>query len=198
MRPLIINIIILAFCFNLSAKEYHVAKSGNDKNPGTVASPFLTIQAAANVAQAGDIITVHEGVYREWIKPPRGGTSNNNRIVYRAAENEKVEIKGSEIIKNWEKFSGTVWKATIPNSFFSDYNPYKDLIHGDWFNDLGRIHHTGEVYLNGKSLWEKEILEKVLHPEPAKDNWDPEGSTYTWFCESDECKYLYLRQFSRS
>jgi hypothetical protein len=65
-------------------------------------------------------------------------------------------------------------------------------VYGDWFNNLGRIHHTGEVYLNGKSLWEMEILEKVLHPKPVSDNWDPEGSTYTWFCESDlENTYIY-------
>ena len=100
-------------------------------------------------------------------------------------------IKGSEIIKNWVKFTGTVWKATIPDSLFGLYNPYKDLIHGDWFVDKGRIHHTGEVYMNGKSLWEMEILEKVLHPNPAKDAPDAEGSVYTWFCESDE-EYTYI------
>ncbi len=186
---LIIMMIIMIPC---SAKEYHVAKTGNDNNSGTSESPFLTIKAAADIAQPGDIITVHEGVYREWIKPPRGGETDEKRIIYQSAEGEKVEIKGSEIIKDWEKFSGTVWKATISNSFFGDYNPYKDLIHGDWFNPLGRIHHTGEVYLNGKSLWEKEMLEKVLHPKPATDKWDPEGSTFTWFCESDdENTYIY-------
>ncbi len=186
---LMVMMIIMIPC---SAKEYHVAKTGNDNNSGTSESPFLTIKAAADIAQPGDIITVHEGVYREWIKPPRGGETDEKRIIYQSAEGEKVEIKGSEIIKDWEKFSGTVWKATISNSFFGDYNPYKDLIHGDWFNPLGRIHHTGEVYLNGKSLWEKEMLEKVLHPKPATDKWDPEGSTFTWFCESDdENTYIY-------
>jgi hypothetical protein len=184
MKRLQLLLLAAIVSLTVSAKEFHISKSGNDKNSGSSETPFLTIRAAANVAQPGDIITVHEGVYREWIKPPRGGESDEKRIVYRAAPGEKVEIKGSEIVKNWEKFSGTVWKTIIPNSFFGDYNPYQDKIHGDWFNDLGRIHHTGEVYLNGKSLWEMEILEKVLHPKPAKENWDPEGSTYTWYCES--------------
>ncbi|MCC5928993.1 MAG: right-handed parallel beta-helix repeat-containing protein [Cyclobacteriaceae bacterium] len=170
----------------LTAKEYHVAKTGNDKNPGTSESPFLTIQAAANIAQAGDIITVYEGVYRERITPPRGGESETKRIIYRTAEGEKVNIKGSEIIKNWEKFVGTVWKVVIPNSFFGDYNPYKDLIQGDWFNAMGRVHHTGEVYLNGKSLWEAAVLEDVFNPKQNTDRFDPEGSTYTWYCESNE------------
>ena len=170
----------------LTAKEYHVTKTGNDKNPGTLVSPFLTIQAAADLAQPGDIITVHKGIYRERITPPRGGESETKRIIYRAAEGEKVNIKGSEIIKNWEKFVGTVWKVVIPNSFFGDYNPYKDLIHGDWFNAMRRNHHTGEVYLNGKSFWEAAVLEEVINPKQKTDRFDPEGSTYTWYCESNE------------
>ena len=169
-----------------SAKEYHVAKNGNDSNSGAVNVPLLTIQAAATLAQPGDEIVVHAGVYRERITPPRGGTSNEKRIVYRAARGENVEIKGSEIVKNWEQLAGNVWKVTIPNSFFGDYNPYKDIINGDWFNDLGRAHHTGDVYLNGKSMWEMALLENVLNPKPQKNKHAPEGSTYTWLCESDD------------
>ena len=192
MKQIYIILIALILSFTISANEYHVAKTGNDKNSGTLNAPFLTIQAAANFAQAGDIITVHKGVYRERITPPRGGESDSKRIVYQAAKGEKVEIKGSEVIDNWMKFSGTVWKATVPNSLFGDYNPYKDIIRGDWFKDKGRPHHTGEVFLNGKSLWEMELLEKVLNPEPVKDNCDPKGSTYTWFCESDKKNtYIY-------
>uniref|UniRef100_UPI003216A134 NosD domain-containing protein n=1 Tax=uncultured Draconibacterium sp. TaxID=1573823 RepID=UPI003216A134 len=176
----------------ISAKEYHVAKTGIDSNPGSEDAPCLTIQKAANIALPGDIITVHEGVYRERINPLRGGESDVVRITYQAAKGEKVEIKGSEVISFWTKFKGTTWKAVIPNSFFANYNPFKDLVKGDWFNNKGRIHHTGEVYLNGKSMWEMEILEKVLHPKTVKDNFDPEGSTYTWYCESDETNtYIY-------
>lgn len=187
-----LTLLLLIASIAISAKEYHVAKTGNDSNPGSSDAPFLTIQKASDVAEAGDIITVHAGVYRERITPPRGGNSNESRIVYRAAEGEKVEIKGSEEIKTWKQFKGDVWKVTIPNSFFKEYNPFIDLVKGDWFNNKGRIHHTGEVYLNGKSLWEMEILEKVLNPKPVKDNFDPEGSTYTWYCESDKTNtYIY-------
>jgi len=170
---------------SISAKEYHVAKTGNDQNPGSEIAPFLTIQAAANVAQPGDVITVHEGIYRERITPPRGGDSDSRRITYQAAEGEKVEIKGSEVIKDWKQVKGNVWKVTLLNSFFGNYNPYKDAITGDWFNDHGRIHHTGEVYLKGKSLWEMDSLEKVLNPVAIAEAFDPEGSTFTWYCESD-------------
>jgi hypothetical protein len=192
MKPVLFLIFLVLVEFHLFAKEFHVAKTGNDSNPGTAENPFLTIQAAADVARPGDVITVHEGVYREWVKPPRGGNSDTERIIYQAAKGEKVKIKGSEIITGWEKITGTVWRVSIPNSFFGDYNPYKDLINGDWFNPLARVHHTGEVYLNGKSLWEMALLEDVLHPKPKTDRFDPEGSTYTWFCESnDENTFIY-------
>ena len=113
MKRLELLLTSLIISITISAKEYHVAKSGNDKNPGSAEAPLLTIQAAANIAQPGDVITVHEGVYREWVKPPRGGESDTKRIVYQSAPGEKVEIKGSEIIKGWEKITGGVWKVKI-------------------------------------------------------------------------------------
>ncbi len=64
--------VFLLLGFTIAAKEYHVSKSGNDNNDGSFNSPFLTIQAAANLAQPSDIITIHEGIYRERINPPRG------------------------------------------------------------------------------------------------------------------------------
>jgi len=201
MKQVQILLIVLLLGFSVSAKEYHVAKTGNNNNPGTAEKPFLTIQAAGNMAQPGDEIIVHAGIYRERISPPRGGTSNDKRIVYRAAEGQSVEIKGSEIIKNWERFKGDVWKVTIPNTFFGDYNPYQDKIVGDWFNSLGRVHHTGEVYLNGKSLYEAESLDEVLSlkmvvkPEMLTPLTDTLGATFTWFCEVKEGQTIIYANF---
>jgi len=175
-----------------SAKEIHVSVKGNDSNDGSVTSPYKTISAAAQVAQPGDVVTVHEGSYRERVTPPRGGESDAKRIVYQAAPGEKAVIKGSEVIRDWKPFLPGVWKATISNSLFGRYNPYKDLIVGDWFTGKGRPHHTGEVYLNGKSLYETHLLERVLAPQPYADSRDPAASTLTWFCESDEKNtYIY-------
>jgi hypothetical protein len=169
----------------IHGKEYHVSVKGNDSNIGSVALPFKTISAAVKVAFPGDTITVHTGNYREWVNPVRGGESDAKRIVYRAAPGEKAEIKGSEIITGWKKEKTGVWKVVIPNSFFGDYNPYQDSVFGDWFGRMGRIHHTGEVFLNGKSLYEKETISKVVNPVPDNKIKDTEGSTYTWYCESD-------------
>jgi alpha-N-arabinofuranosidase len=48
---------------------------------GSYAKPFKRISGAALVAQPGDVITVHAGVYLERIDPPRGGGSEANRII---------------------------------------------------------------------------------------------------------------------
>ena len=167
--------------------EFHVSISGSDSNPGTKKAPFQTIQHAADMAQPGDIITVHEGVYRERIDPQRGGDSDRRRIVYRAALGEKVEITGSERITNWTQVQPNVWKATIPNSFFGHFNPYSDVIHGDWFNPKGRKHHTGAVYLNGDWLTEAAILDDVLKPM---------GTNALWFGQVDADKTTIWAQFN--
>ncbi|MDA3821611.1 MAG: right-handed parallel beta-helix repeat-containing protein [Bacteroidales bacterium] len=182
---LLLIIFLTLFSLSISAKEYHVSKKGSDGNEGSIQYPFLTINKAAQIAIPGDIITVHEGCYREWVNPIRGGESDAKRIIYRAAVSEKAEIKGSEIISGWKKEKGGIWKVIIPNTFFKDYNPYQDTLNGDWFHRLGRVHHTGEVFLNSKSLFEKESLEKVIKPEAFEASLDQEGSLYTWYCESN-------------
>ena len=186
MKQIITLSLLAVLNMTVHAREYHVSVKGNDNNTGGESSPFKTIGKAAQAAFPGDVITVHAGVYREWVNPPRGGESDDKRIVYRAAPGERVEIKGSERITNWQKESNGVWKVVLPNTFFGDYNPYIDLIYGDWFSDHGRKHHTGEVFLNNKSLYEKESMEKVLNPVAATNIIDPEGSTYAWYCETDE------------
>jgi hypothetical protein len=169
----------LAFTSAVSSTEFHVATNGNDTNPGTRRAPLRTIQRAADLAQPGDVITVRHGVYRERINPPRGGSSDKQRIVYQAARGEHVEIKGSEVLKSWVKVQDDVWKASLPNSFFGDFNPYQDPIRGDWFNGRGRAHHTGAVYLNGEWLIEAAKLEEVLMPAGETPAWLGEtGSQY--------------------
>ena len=175
------------------ATIYYVAKSGSDRNPGTKNCPFLTIQRAADVAVAGDTVIVHEGVYREWVKPRYGGLTSDCRITYMAAQGEHVVIKGSEQVDNWELVEGTVWKTEVDNTVFRDYNPFATEIDGDWMvSPREKKVHTGDVYLNGKSFFEADSLDKVFHPEKWEksihETWgwreekliSPEDSLYRW------------------
>ena len=173
--------------------EYHVAKTGSDQGQGTLTNPFLTINRAASVAVAGDTITVHEGEYREWVKPKQKGLSDKRRIVYQAADGEKVVIKGSEHIKDWEHVQDHVWKAVLPNSFFGGYNPYEIEVFGDWLVTMNH-RHLGDVYLNGMSFYEADSFEELNSPSVRTeilDQWtgkivpvhNPEQTKYVWFAE---------------
>jgi alpha-N-arabinofuranosidase len=177
-------LIILIFSFFvLTAKQYHVSVNGSDKNVGSISLPFKTINFAAQRAVSGDVIIVHKGTYREWINPLRGGKSDTERIIYRAAEGEKVVITGSEPVKKWIKADAYIWKVTLPNSFFGDFNPYSDLIRGDWFDPKGRLHHTGCVYLNGNWMTEAiniEALNKPIDKTPLWFGQVEKDSTVIW------------------
>ena len=167
------------------ATEFHVTTKGDDRNPGTSPSPLRTIQHAAGLAQPGDVITVHTGVYRERIDPPRGGTSDADRITYQAAPGEKVVITGAEPVKGWVKDTNDTWQVTLPNTFFGAFNPYGDPLHGDWCHNGGGD-HPGAVYLNGDWLTETTNREEVLQPC---------GSSARWFAAVDKTNTTIRAQF---
>jgi len=169
----------------VSAREVHVSRAGSDSSPGSKARPFLTINKAASVAQPGDTVTVHGGTYREWVKPPRGGTSGSKRITCRAAPGEKVFIKGSERITSWTPQGDGVWRVELPRSFFGDYNPYDLKVSGGWLN-YGKWHHRGDVYLNGEALHEKETAKEVDEAE------------HSWHCRVDKDMTIIRASFGKA
>ncbi len=170
--------------------ELHVAKSGADSAAGTAHDPLLTIGAAAALAQPGDTVVVHEGVYREWVNPRRGG-SDQAPIVYEAARDasgayQSVTISGAEPVADWQRHpggDGRAWVARVPNALFGQQNPYSERIAGDWFFDQTNTWHTGEVYLDGTSLYESQTLAGVETPHATADSFDQAGSLLTWYCE---------------
>jgi len=177
---------IIAIGFSdVSAREIHVAKTGSDSASGSQDNPLLTINKAASVAQPSDIVTVHAGTYREWVKPLRGGTGENERITYRAANGEKVFIKGSERITSWIHQGGGVWQVELPHSFFGVYNPYALNVSGGWLN-YGNWHHRGDVYLNGEAFYEKQTAEEVDQAEQS------------WHCRVDKEKTITRANFGKA
>lgn len=188
--------------------EYHVAVTGNDGADGSITSPFRTISKAAQKACAGDIVTVHEGVYREWVRPANGGDHSSNMIVYRGAAGEHVTIKGSEIVTGWENWKGTLWKVSVPDSLFGNYNPFIEPLWGDWLiYPEDRQVHAGDVYLNGKSMYEAESLLALEHPrkrlEGMNPPWtnhaepilSPEDTLYQWFAQKEDDNTVIYADF---
>lgn len=133
---------------------WHVSVAGDDGNEGTPDRPLRTIQCAADRAFPGDTIRIHSGIYRERIDPPRGGTSDDCRIVYEAAGDGPVAIKGSEVVEDWKPGPDGIWRADVPHARFGGFNPYREVISGHWFRGRGRDHHPGAVYLDGHWLAE--------------------------------------------
>ena len=175
---------------------YYVATNGNDNSNGTKEAPFKTINHAAQIAVAGDTVRVFGGTYRERVCPKNSG-EENARITYEAVEGEKPIIKGSEIVTDWEHVEGTVWKKVIPNSYFGDFNPYATALFGDWLiNPDAYSVHLGDVYIDGKSMYEASSKED-LYEAPVREygvynsktkmkHFHPEDTVYRWYAEVDE------------
>lgn len=106
----------------------------SDDNPGTADRPLRTIQAAADRAEPGDQVLIRAGVYRECVRPPRGG-QGDAMIGFEAAPGEEVVIAGSEpVVGPWRPSAGwrrpatvgaaPVWAVRLPREWFVGENPF--------------------------------------------------------------------------
>ena len=161
--------------------KYYVNQNAITSGDGSRDKPFRRINDAALVAMPGDEVIVAPGIYREDVSPKNAGTADN-RIVYRSERHREAVITGADVFTSWEPYSGDVWKLTVPNSYFGKYNPYITYVSGDWL-DITVPVHTGEVFLNGKSLYEKDSLDKVLDPEFYDASWERDFTKHVWYTE---------------
>ncbi len=164
--------------------KYYVDAGSPRGGNGTKDRPFKRINDAAQIALPGDEVIVLPGVYREYVDPKNAGTEDAP-ITYRSETPLGAVITGSEPIKNWEHLEGNVWLAKIPNGLFGGYNPYTTVIWGDWYHALAP-YHTGEVYLNGRSMYEVFSLDEVKSPKIFEKSWEPyEYTLLQWYTEQD-------------
>ena len=167
---------------------YYVNTNVEVHGNGSKENPFKTIGEAADIAVAGDEVIVAPGIYREWVNPKNGGTQEK-RIVYKSETPLGAHITGAEELKDWKKFegdaSGKVYTARVSNRIFGSYNPYKTLVAGDWFIAFMTA-HTGDVFLNGKSMYEVQSIDEVVACAVSIPSWDHEFSVYKWYAQQDE------------
>lgn len=138
MRNLLAFPVSLAMTFSAAAATYHVdggAGNAADTNAGTEAAPWKTISraAAAKELLPGDTVLIHSGVYREHVAIKVSGEPGKP-LVFAAAPNSRVVIKGSEIVRGaWARVQGDakakepypnaftgVWKIQLDDRYFTD------------------------------------------------------------------------------
>lgn len=94
----------------LFSHTWFVAPTGLNTNAGTLAAPFQTIQAAANLAQPGDTVMIEAGTYHETVTPLNSGTASAP-ITYEAYNNQTVIIDGADPITGWSNYNGSIYSA---------------------------------------------------------------------------------------
>jgi len=170
------------------SKTYYVdcnSPTCDDNGPGTIDQPFRTIGKAAEVLQPGERVVIASGIYRECVRPARGGTGPTQMISYEAAPGAKVIVKGSEALKDgWQRSAGyslrgrgsrqmDIWQHDLTGSMFPDaYNPFGMVnAQGDWSwldtktVDMGPyFRRRGLVFMEGRPLEPVEQYRDLVTP----------------------------------
>ncbi len=174
---LLFCLLIPTTCF-VYATNYYVAQNdpnASDSNPGTELLPFYTIQAAADQAQAGDVIYVKAGIYRETIIPANSGTAGNP-IIFQAFGNDEVTVSGTEEISGWTHHSGSIYKAPMAGNFMEFDQGMSDQIFVE--------NASGELQMMNIARWPNNGLnvsyqKKALTTAASKDGSGPYTGTLT-------------------
>jgi hypothetical protein len=128
------------------AKDFYVSITGSDSGAGTLASPYKTIQQAANAAtQSGDRVFVRDGTYRETVTVQGSGVS------FQPYNNEAVTITGLDPLgSGWTPYTNplcptnhSIYQATAANGASQVFMGGKPMI-----DARSSITPAGTVYNN--------------------------------------------------
>ncbi|MGB8352837.1 MAG: right-handed parallel beta-helix repeat-containing protein [Chthoniobacteraceae bacterium] len=124
--------LLLGICFSTfiaiapaQATIYYVSVSGSDTYSGTsTGAAFATIQKGLSTAQAGDIVTVETGTYRQTATAAfvRSGSASAP-ITLQAAANAQVTVQGSTLVTGFVLSSGSTYVKSPWNTYFSPNDP---------------------------------------------------------------------------
>lgn len=164
-------------CYSRILHVNQQAQNASDTNNGSDDSPFLTINAAAAVATPGTKVLIHQGVYRECVRPQQGGDSPDKMISYEAVQGEKVVIKASvpvtefEISEGWDIYEPDihVWKVKLNPDEFKGYNPFcaVNILHDRLFIEYDKtdmttyLNRRGMVFCDGKPLQQVSLYQHM-------------------------------------
>src|SRR5690242_12810626 len=114
---LLLCLLTVAFASTALAREWFVQQAGpaaSDTADGSADHPLRTINATAQLAQPGDVITVGPGVYHEWVSPARGGDATAP-IRYRSVPQHAAIVRGTDVFDaTWQPVADAPGVFTAP------------------------------------------------------------------------------------
>jgi hypothetical protein len=135
---------------NAFATDWYVsAANGNDQNNTgkSTASPYRTIQKAADNAVSGDVVYVRTGTYREQVDIKANG------VTFQPYNGETVTINGTDLLTTWTLESGSTYKTTM------DWN-----VDANW--------GTNQLFQDGTMIewarWPDQTSSDIVMPSTAK------------------------------
>lgn len=142
--------------------KYYVSTFGSDSNPGSVLQPFRTIAKGISVLEAGDILSLRQGVYHGAIDVAGKHGTANNPITIRSYPGEHAYIEAS--LPEFRSPHNTAWEpaalydehahpeeyvsvtafrsGVVARGAFVDRDPYTRLITYSRLNDLRADNET--------------------------------------------------------
>jgi len=114
-----------------AGREWFVAPSGKDSQPGTAEQPLASLGKAAALATPGSTIRLAAGVYREREVMLRVGGTAQRPLVIEGAKNGQTVLKGSTVVTGWRPHEGKTWKIenwTVNiQQLFADGRPLQQI-----------------------------------------------------------------------
>ncbi len=199
-------------------RELHVSANhseASDENDGSFQRPFKTINAAAAIAAPGTRVLIHEGIYRECVRPARGGEGPDKMIIYENYNRETVVIKASEIAETFQKsegwrksaepwdekpeFTPRIWETKLNPDVFRGYNPFcaVNILHDRLFIEYDKtdmttyLNRRGMVFCDGKPLVQVPLYHHMSRI-PGSYWVEANGQTIHFRLENDDCPEKHL------
>lgn len=118
-------------------KELYVSQKGSDSNDGTKKQPLLTLKEAQKrvrnlISRSLDrdiVVYLEDGIYKlsePMVFDKNDGGNERYTVTYKAVPSAKPMISGGTQITGWEKVSGSLWKASVPDVKGGGWN-FRDI-----------------------------------------------------------------------
>jgi len=166
------------------------APNASDDNDGSEGAPLKTIDRAAQIATPGTCVLIHGGLYRECVRPVRGGTDPEHIISYEAFGDGPVIIRASEPVRDFRPSTGwrlrfpgehsgpenvKVWAHELDPDMFRGYNPFcaVNILHDRLFIEYDKtdmttyLNRRGCVFCDGRPLKQVALYRQLAEVEGA-------------------------------